>query len=588
MSPEAGAAPARSRPRRRRVRLLWTLLCVLLLTALMPLCLMAYKLIDINRESLESASREYQLEVASSIVQDLTSAIHGAQNQLWATAHFLESRLDVLPEGGQLRGDEKLAPYLTGEVLLLRYTSREGTMVEVGDRSRTRKEAVAGSLFEAFATSMGGESFVGRPSAGEPGGRPCVVAAVPVKLNDQIRGVLAAVVDLGDAWDRSVGSLSSHYITFAMDDSENLFASAGMPAALTEGEAYRRMEIVTRFRRQGAGVTEIIPFDAPEGMNVKELLGARAATERGWGIFVLVDRSLAYASVAEMRRSALQWALFAVGLAAVSAVVFAGAVTRPLKVLVDKTRRIAAGDFTARAEVRASNEIGELAETFNMMSEEISNYIEKIKHAAEENSQLFMGTIKALAAAIDEKDPYTRGHSDRVHRYSAAIARHLGVSRQELRNLTVGALLHDVGKIGIEDAILRKPAALSDKEFEIMKRHPLKGAHILGEMPQMKEIIPAMRSHHERWAGGGYPDGLKGEEIPLIARIVQVADSFDAMTTNRPYQRAMRLDAAVARIQELSGIVFDPRVVAAFKEAWIAGDLKIEQAAPATATHLPA
>ena len=262
MSPEAGPAPARPGPRRRKIRLLWTLLFVLLLTALVPLGLMAYKLIDINRESLESASREYQLEVASSIVQDLTSAIHGAQNQLWATSHYIESQLDGGREGGELRGDENLAPYLTGEVLLLRYTSREGTILEVGDRTRTKKEAVAGSLFEAFATSMGGDAFVGRPAAGETGRGPCVVAAVPVKVRDQIRGVLAAVVDLGDAWDRSVASLSSHYITFAMDDSENLFASAGMPEAMMDGEAYRRMEIVTRFRRQGAGVTEIIPFDA--------------------------------------------------------------------------------------------------------------------------------------------------------------------------------------------------------------------------------------------------------------------------------------------------------------------------------------
>jgi putative nucleotidyltransferase with HDIG domain len=340
---------------------------------------------------------------------------------------------------------------------------------------------------------------------------------------------------------------------------------------------------VTRFRREGAGVTEIIPFEAPEGLPTRELLGARAATETGWGIFVLMDRGLAYASVAEMRRSVYQWALFAVALAMLSAIVFAGAITRPLKALVDRTRRIAQGEFSTRAEVRGSSEMCELAETFNLMTEEIRNYIDRIKQAAEENNQLFLGTIKALAAAIDEKDPYTRGHSDRVHRFSMAIARRLGLAKQEMRNVTVGALLHDIGKIGIEDAILRKPASLSDKEFEIMKRHPLKGAHILAEMPQMKEIIPAMRSHHERWSGGGYPDNLKGEEIPLIARIVQVADTFDAMTTNRPYQRAMRGDAAVARVQELSGIVFDPRVVAAFKEAWMAGEIRAEAASTAAA-----
>ncbi|HEY3177012.1 MAG TPA: HD-GYP domain-containing protein [Candidatus Polarisedimenticolia bacterium] len=576
-APNAPAGPPREALRPGRVRLLWTLLAVLLLTALVPLFLTAYKLIDITKESLEAATREYQLEVASAIVQDLNAVTAGANNQIAATAHYIQARIER-SAGREPMGDNAiLAPYVTGDLAVLRYTSREGSMLEVGDRPRARDESVASSMFEAFATAMGGEPFVGRPVASvHPGGakRPCVVVAVPVRARGEVRGVLAGVVDLSASWARSVSSLGSNYIVFALDDEGKLFASAEMPDALTRSDAYRRLEIVTRFRREGPGVTEIIPFEAPEGLQVKELLGARAATERGWGIFVIVDRNLAYASVTEMRRSVYQWALFAVGLAALSAIAFAGAITRPLKELVSSARRLAAGDFSARADVRSRNEIGELADTFNFMTEEIRNYIEKIKQASEENSQLFLGTIKALAAAIDEKDPYTRGHSERVHRYSVAIAKHLGLSKQELRNITVGALLHDVGKIGIEDAILRKPAALSDKEFEIMKRHPLKGAHILGEMPQMKDILPAMRSHHERWSGGGYPDNLKGEQIPMLARIVQVADTFDAMTTNRPYQRAMRMDAAVARIQELSEIVFDPRVVAAFKEAWLGGELK--------------
>ncbi|HKY32703.1 MAG TPA: HD domain-containing phosphohydrolase [Candidatus Polarisedimenticolia bacterium] len=587
MSPEtqpSGEVRPPAAGRLRRPRLLWTLLAVLLPTSLAPLFLTAYKLIDINRESLEAASREYQLEVAGGIVQDLNAVVRGARHQLSATAHVLGSQLERTGrEPGTIRRDQALAPYLTGDLALLRYTSGGGMTIQVGDETVAAQEALSGSLFEAFATAMGGEEYLGRPLHDAAHVRPFVVAAVPVRARGETRGVLAGLVDLGRVWERSVSSLGSHYIAFALDDSARLFASAGMPGALREEDAYRQLEIVSRFRREGAGVIEIIPFEAPPGLPVRELLGARAATETGWGIFVLVDRGLAYASVAEMRRSVYQWALFAVVLAVAAAVVSAGAVTRPLKVLVDRTRRIAQGDFSTRADVRARNEIGELAETFNLMTDEIRNHIDRIKKAAEENNQLFLGTIKALAAAIDEKDPYTRGHSERVNRYSLAIARRLGVGRQELRNVTVGALLHDIGKIGIEDAILRKPASLSDKEFEIMKRHPLKGAHILSEMPQMKDIIPAMRNHHERWSGGGYPDNLKGEEIPLIARIVQVADTFDAMTTNRPYQRAMRMDAAVARINELSGIVFDPRVVAAFKEAWVAGDLKGDPVASAPA-----
>ena len=563
--------------RRRRIGLLWTLLAVFLVTALAPLFLTAWKLVDISRESLESASREHQRMVATAVVQNMDSVVTRVRHQLSGIGHYLESQLERTHMEDALRGDELLAPYLKGDLILMRYTSREGTVLQVGDREIARDDALSTALFEAFATSMVGDEYVGRPVAGGVPGRqgPAFVASVPVTAHGSVRGALTAVVDLGAAWGRGVNAFATNYMVLGLDDTGSLFASSGVPDALLEEAAYRRLEIVRR-HRVDPGVLEIIPFESPEELGAKQLLGARATTDRGWGIFVILDRDLAYASVADMRRSVLQWALFAVGLSVLAAAVFAGAITRPVKVLVDRTRRIAAGDFTVRADIKARNEIGELADTFNFMAQEIRNHIERIKQAAEDNNQLFLGTIKALAAAIDEKDPYTRGHSDRVHRFAVSIGKRLGLSARELRNITVGALLHDVGKIGIEDAILRKPAALSDKEFEIMKRHPLKGAHIMGEMPAMKDVIPAMRHHHEKWSGGGYPDNLKGDEIPMIARIVQVADTFDAMTTNRPYQRAMRMDAAVARIQELSGVVFDPKVVAAFKEAWASGDIRAE------------
>ena len=579
--PEPAAPPPR---RRFRVGLLWTLLAVFLVTALVPLLLTAWKLMDISRESLESESRAQQRMVATAVVQNMESVVTRVRRQLSGIGHYLESQLERTHMLDALRGDDLLAPHLKGDLIMMRYTSREGTVLQAGDRDIARNEVLSTALFEAFATAMVGDEYVGRPVAGTVTARngPTFVAAVPVTARGSVRGALTAVVDLGTAWERGVKDFATNYMVMGLDDTGSLFASSGVPAPLLDEAAYRRLEIVRR-HRVDPGVLEIIPFETPEELGGKEYLGARAATDRGWGIFVVLDRALAYASVAEMRRSVIQWALFAVVLAVLAAVAFAGVITRPVKVLVDRSRRIAAGDFTTRADIRARNEIGDLAETFNYMAQEIRSYIERIKQAAEENNQLFLGTIKALAAAIDEKDPYTRGHSDRVHRFAVAIGKRLGVSQRELRNITVGALLHDIGKIGIEDAILRKPAALSDKEFDVMKRHPLKGAHIMGEMPAMKEIIPAMRHHHEKWAGGGYPDNLKGEEIPLIARIVQVADTFDAMTTNRPYQRAMRMDAAVARIQELSGVVFDPRVVAAFKEAWAAGDIRPEAESMATA-----
>jgi HD-GYP domain-containing protein (c-di-GMP phosphodiesterase class II) len=164
-----------------------------------------------------------------------------------------------------------------------------------------------------------------------------------------------------------------------------------------------------------------------------------------------------------------------------------------------------------------------------------------------------------------------------VARYSVAIGKHMRLSAEEMKNLRISALLHDVGKIGIDDRILRKPGALSEDEFEVMKGHPEKGAAIMGGVLQLNECIPGMKYHHEKWSGGGYPDGLKGDEIPMQARIVSIADTFDAMTTNRPYQKAMDLNYVVEKIMSFAGSRFDPRVCDAFVQAVKQGDIQVEE-----------
>ena len=191
-------------------------------------------------------------------------------------------------------------------------------------------------------------------------------------------------------------------------------------------------------------------------------------------------------------------------------------------------------------DLKSRTEIGELASTFNFMSEELEHFVEDLKRAAAENRELFMGSIQMLAGAVDEKDPYTRGHSDRVTRYSMLIAKEIGMSEEFQETVRVAAQLHDVGKIGIEDRILKKPGALTAEEFDIMKTHTTKGANILRPVAQLKEMIPGIELHHESLDGRGYPHGFKGDEIPLLPRIIAVADTFDALTTNRPYQQAQQ------------------------------------------------
>jgi putative nucleotidyltransferase with HDIG domain len=154
-----------------------------------------------------------------------------------------------------------------------------------------------------------------------------------------------------------------------------------------------------------------------------------------------------------------------------------------------------------------------------------------------------------------------------------AIARHLGLSQEEVFRVRTAAILHDVGKLGVRDGILNKPGGLTEEEFEVMRQHPSIGAQIMEPIRMLKDIIPGIRNHHETWDGTGYPDKLEGEDIPLVARIIGVADTFDAMTTNRPYQKAKSLEFVLEKMRAMSGTRFDPEAVDALLAAVRAGDV---------------
>jgi ribonuclease P protein subunit RPR2 len=177
----------------------------------------------------------------------------------------------------------------------------------------------------------------------------------------------------------------------------------------------------------------------------------------------------------------------------------------------------------------------------------------------------YTATVRALSNAVEARDAYTGKHAERVTAYGMEIARALGISIADTRELEFGFLLHDIGKLGIPDAILYKPGALTDTEREMMTQHPVIGAQIVDDVEFLASAARVVRSHHERWDGNGYPDGLAGEEIPLAARVFSVADVLDALTTDRPYRPALPLSKAREMIIAGSGTQFDPRVVEAFK-----------------------
>jgi putative nucleotidyltransferase with HDIG domain len=178
--------------------------------------------------------------------------------------------------------------------------------------------------------------------------------------------------------------------------------------------------------------------------------------------------------------------------------------------------------------------------------------------------ELSLEAIESLNATVEAKDPYTAGHSLRVRELALAVAEELGLERTRLDGIRYGALFHDIGKLAVPDAILTKPAVLSEDEFELIKLHSAEGARIVGKFGRLRAAVPIIRHHHERWGGGGYPDGLTGAEIPLEASIVGLADAWDAMTTDRPYHRALSFDEAAEQLREGRGTQFAPHVVDAF------------------------
>jgi putative nucleotidyltransferase with HDIG domain len=546
------------------MRLFGLLAAVLVVVSLVPLAISDWGLISSNRESLETHETKYLSRSAVLLAEKIGAFYQGVQNQLRNLSNTMlySQSLSGRDPFTTPSTSAFLQDFLTrqrSEILALRVVDPQLH----GFGSENLPPPVQEEFDRGFRSALEGIVYTGYPInvAGFPA--PVAIIAVPVRDDvGDILGVVEGLISWESVMDDFREESRAGVRTYVVDRTPRVVLSVGPP------ERIERSSLVQDFKKYPVRQTSRYLLGG------KDLLGSIAPVGTpDWGVLVERDTRLAFASVDQMIRETILLSIVALLFAVIVGLLFARGISHPIGELAETTRAIAEGEYGRQVEIRGAAEIAELSTTFNLMSASIEQAVEGLQKAARENHELFINSVRALAAAIDAKDPYTRGHSERVAIYATSIAKAMGLPMDLVRKIRLAALLHDVGKIGIDDRILRKPTALTEEEFEIMKTHPVKGATIMSAIPQLADIIPGMRHHHEKWEGGGYPDGIAGEQIPLMARVVTVADVFDAMTTTRPYQKAMETDYVVQRIKSLSGTRFESRIVDAFVSAYESGDL---------------
>ena len=568
-----------------RPRILWMVLGALLLVSLVPIGLYHRQVLQLSQKKLTDTESVQQTEVTRSLaeqVQLFESNLHQqliSQRQILALTGLIDDVDDPVraPQVQRL-----LENFVSGNpnFRYLTVVGKKGKGTGAGDFRADQDPFVSRALQRAFAISIQALRFQSDPLALGKENRPAIVMAVPLQVGDQFTGMIAAVVSLERILTRLQETSVRGRVVYVVDRSGHIVAHPDPSHFVPGTDVSSTSRVVEQIKDLPPDLhaTQTVHFTQQENGRTVEMIGTYSTLpELNWAVVAQrsLDKAREDAGVKELNAQALRF-VFVVTLAALLlGYVFAVAISTPIRGLAESTRAISRGEFHERTPVRGAAEISELAETFNKMAGDIEEFIERLKQAAEENRELFIGSIRMLAAAIDEKDPYTRGHSGRVAKYSVIIAGEMGLSAEELDRLRISALLHDVGKIGVDDRVLKKPGSLTPEEFELMKQHPAKGANIMRPVAQLKEMLPGIELHHESVDGGGYPYGLQGSQIPLMARIIGVADTLDAITTNRPYQSAMDLDFALGCIRKLTGSKFDPTVVDALETAIQSGKLRL-------------
>jgi len=430
---------------------------------------------------------------------------------------------------------EKLAARIGPDVLAV--TDPSGTVLAVAGR-RTADWPLQERTRPAYDSS--GSAYVTTPSG------VFQFASAPLALQDTVIGTLQLAKALDAHYAQELSTISG---TATLIASGNRIIASTLAANLSQSLTPDTLRTLpSRETIELAGSEYAVRLLFQNGDTAVYALDSIAASTR--------------APMQDALRAVLYIAIGSFALAGFASVWLARTISRPIDTLSKSLSEMTASrDFDHPAPVTGfSLEVDSLTEAFNTMMHSVC-----AAEAATESA--YVGAIRALAQALDARDPYTAGHSERVSAVSVAIGRQMDVPADQLEILRLGALLHDIGKIGISDAVLRKPGALTAEEFEVIKEHPGVGARILRGVHFLAPHLPIVELHHERPDGHGYPHRLRGDEVPLLARVVHVADAFDAMTSARAYRPARGAAEALRELWHCAGTQFDAAVVQAFAAA---------------------
>ena len=575
--------------KQKKISLIYFVILTLMLVGIVPLILTGWSLSDRSAKELRAVENRYQTQLVQEKARQIE--MFGQRNgdlvENFAQALELGDDLSILSAA---QTEQRLSKILkeNPNLLALYVKPAETDSLAVFRAEAISKEQVEKLSEDVLKSAATQDVAFGQPQNLPSSKEPILTVGAPVYINKKLAATVVAVVSMREIAKNVVGAKamseeelwkSGLPIIFVVNgEGRTIFHPDNTLAAAQK--SLNSLKIVQEWRESNSQIqSALVPFSAEFAGETHEMIGAYSTVafskDLNFGVITMQDEKRALASVGEMRRQTWIISLAFAVAALIVGILLARQLTSPLLKLSAAAEKIAAGDFSTRVETKNITEVGTLGETFNLMSGKVEEQIANLAKAAKENHELFVGTVKALAAAIDGKDHYTRGHSERVSRVSVAIGQRMNLSADELETLRISALLHDVGKIAVDDAILKKPAALSQDEFEVMKTHPAKGYKIMSQIPAMEDYLPGIYMHHEMVNGAGYPQGLTDENIPLQAKIISVADTFDAMTIDRPYQKGFSLEDSLNRIRSFVGVRYDGAVVSALIAACRDGQIGV-------------